>query len=286
MGKYEEIAIKDLEVSEFNVRKSIGDFTELLNSVEEVGVLEPLVVRPKGKRYEVVIGRRRLTAAKAAGLKRVPVVVREMSDAGAVIASAVENVQRGDLEPEEEYDAYKRLMELDPERYGTHRKIAKAIGKSHDHINRVFSTVELLRGIRMPAKYAPSMKERKVGKAIPQKHAYMVAQAFKHEDVRPAIKKLPPTKVKQKKKELIETVAPLDEFEARKVVNHFKMEPERPIPEIKQRALARETGVHIHIYLPPKVGKALEKASEKRHMSMEELIPIAVEEWLKQVGYL
>lgn len=287
MGKYAEMAVKNLEVSEFNVRKSAGDFTELLNSIEELGVLEPLIVRPKGKRYEVVVGRRRLTAAKAAGLKKVPVIVREMSNADAVVASIVENVQRAipGLEPREEYDAYQKMMKLDAERFGSHRKIAKAIGKSHVHVSQVFASVEFTMGLKVVTRYHPKIEERRRGEAIPIKHTTLVAQAFKHEDVKPIIEKWPKAEIKKKKEELAKTVAPLDEFEARKVVNHFKMEPERTIPETKQRALARETGVHIHIYLPPKVGKALEKAAQDRHMTMEELIPIAVEEWLKQVGY-
>lgn len=175
-----EIPVKDLEISKFNVRRSVGDFTELLNSIEEKGVIEPLIVRPVGKRFEVIIGSRRLIAAKAAGLKKVPVVVREMDDVDAVALSLVENIQRGDLEPEEEYDAYQKMMKLNPKRFDSHRKIAKAIGKGSVHVDRIFDSVEITRDLKVLPRKHPALEEREAGEAIPLRHATMVAQAFKH----------------------------------------------------------------------------------------------------------
>src|SRR5436189_1856036 len=97
-----------------NVKKRPGDVIDLTRSIQEKGVLEPVLVRPVGYRYELVIGSRRLEAAKAAGLKRIPAVVRKMSDEEAIIVSLIENIQRRDLEPEEEYDGLMTLSKLNP----------------------------------------------------------------------------------------------------------------------------------------------------------------------------
>ncbi len=110
----------------------------------------------------------------------------------------------------------------------------------------------------------------------------MIARAMKTEEV----KKLPKEEIERKQVELIKAIAPLPQYEARKVIDHFKMFPEKPVEVIKEEALARETGIALHIYLAPRIARALSKSAEDRKMTMEELIPIAVEEWLKQVGYL
>jgi hypothetical protein len=72
---------------------------------------------------------------------------------------------------------------------------------------------------------------------------------------------------------------------ARLVIDKFKQAPDKPVPEIVEMALAKETGIHVHVYLAPRIASALSKAAEERGMTEEELIPVAVEEWLKQVGY-
>lgn len=95
----QQISISKLFVGKNNVRRAVGDITELTMSIEEKGVLEPLIVRPVGSHFEVIVGSRRLAASKAAGLKQVPVIVRKMTDDESLIASLTENIQRNNLEP-------------------------------------------------------------------------------------------------------------------------------------------------------------------------------------------
>lgn len=274
-----EIALEKLYIGKTNVRRSVGDITELTRSIEEKGVYQPILVRPVEGRYEIIIGSRRFEAAKAAGLKNIPALIRKMSDGDAIIASLTENIQRGNLEPEEEAEAIASLVKI----YGSNREVAKTLGLSEATIRMKLSVLELIPKLRskMRIKYAPPSKERQEKEAIPFEHATMIASAFRTEEV----KRLPEQKREQKQVEIAKAIAPLPQYEARKVIDRFKMFPEKSIEVIKEEALASETGVAIRIYLAPRIARVLSKAADDREMSMEELVPIAVEEWLKQVGY-
>ncbi|MBI4436729.1 MAG: ParB/RepB/Spo0J family partition protein [Candidatus Omnitrophica bacterium] len=111
---------------------------ELTGSIRKNGVVQPILVRPKGNGYEVVCGERRFRAAQAAGLTEIPAVVRPMSDEGAFECSIVENVQRSDLNPIEEAKAYQRLMN---EFTMTQEKVADVVGKDR---SSVANTIRLL----------------------------------------------------------------------------------------------------------------------------------------------
>lgn len=286
MAQVVEIPLKKLYVGKFNVRSEAGDITELTRSIEESGILQPLLVRPTKDRFEIVVGSRRFAAAKAAGLKSVPAIIKEMSDSEAVASSLIENIQRGNLTDEEEIEAMSRLMKLDKERYGSRRKLAERLGLGKSTVDRKFTAYDLVqrlraKGTKLSLKGTPSMKERTRGEVIPIEHAEMIERALKSEEVR----KLPKEQIEEKQVELVRTVAPLPQYEARKVVDRFKMFPEKSIDRIKDEALALETGVAVRVYFAPRLARLLSKAADERNMSMEELVPIAVEEWLKQVGY-
>jgi len=83
---------------------------ELAGSIKSLGIIQPLLVRPKGEGYELIAGERRLRAAKMAGLSKVPVLVREVDDRTALELSLIENLQREDLGPLETAEAYRRLL--------------------------------------------------------------------------------------------------------------------------------------------------------------------------------
>jgi len=100
---------------------------ELAASIRDRGVIQPLIVRRNGDGYELIAGERRLRAAMKAGLKEVPVVVREASDNDSLQLALIENLQREDLNPIEEADAYRRLHE---KFHLTQEEIAEKVGKS------------------------------------------------------------------------------------------------------------------------------------------------------------
>ena len=277
MAQVVGIPIAKLYVGTANVRGEIGDITELTRSIEEEGVIQPLLVRRVKDKFEIVVGSRRFAAARAAGLKEVPAIVREMSDDEAIIASLTENIQRGDLEPEEEARAYKTLVEI----FGSTRKVAKKVGIDQSRIVRTMQVLQLVPQLQKKVMRYASKKERTEASAIPFEHATMIAEAFRTEE----IKQLPEKEKKEKQVEIAKVIAPLRQYEARKIVDRFKMFPEKPIEVIKEEALASETGVAIRVYFAPRIARLLSQAADDRGMSMEELVPIAIEEWLKQVGY-
>lgn len=278
MSQILEIPITKLYVGKSNVRGAAGDITELTRSIEKEGVLQPILVRPVKDRYEIIVGSRRFRAAKAAGLKSIPAIIKEMDDGEAIVASLTENIQRGDIEPEEEAKAYRILIGI----FGSTRKVAERIGVDHSRIVRTMQVLELVPQLQKKVvRYAPQRERTQEG-VMPFEHATMVAEAFRTEEV----KRLPKTERETKQVEIARTIAPLPQYEARKVVDRFKMFPEKAIEVIKEEALASETGVALRVYFMPKIARLLSKAAGDRGMSMEELVPIAVEEWLKQVGYV
>ena len=134
-----EIVIESLQVSSYQPRKYLNPeaMAELVSSVAEKGILQPLLVRPDGDSYEIVAGERRFRAAQQAGLSKVPVVIRELSNLEALEIAIIENLQRENLNPVEEARAFKQLMELGRNQ----EEVAKAIGKSR---SSVANTLRLL----------------------------------------------------------------------------------------------------------------------------------------------
>jgi ParB family chromosome partitioning protein len=128
------------------------DLSELVASIREQGVLQPLVVR-RHNGYELVVGGRRLEAARQAGLKEVPAVVREVSESELLELALVENLQRADLNPIEEALAYRRLSQ----EFGmTHETIAQRVGKARSVITNA------LRLLSLPSKIRDYIVEGKI----------------------------------------------------------------------------------------------------------------------------
>jgi ParB/RepB/Spo0J family partition protein len=282
-----ELETAKLFVGESNVRRSVGDITELKLSIEEKGILEPLLVRPLKSRFEIVVGSRRFEAAKALGLRKVPAIIKPMSDTEALSLSLVENVQRSDLELEEEAEGVLKLMRLDPKRFSNAKSVAKVLGRSESAVRELLDAYELTfklreKGMKIHAARAPPEEQRQRAEAIPIKHTEMVARALKSTE----LKRLPAREFDRKVPEIVRAIAPLPEVDARKVVDRFKMFPEKSIQTIKEEALAKQTGVAVKVYFAPRVARALSQAAEERDLSDEELVSIATEEWLVLKGYL
>ena len=102
-------------------------FLELSESIKQYGTLQPLPVQDKKDYYEIIAGEREWRAAKLAGLKEVPVIIRNLTDQEIVEISLIENIQREDLNPIEEAQAYKKLME---EFHMKQDEIAERVSKS------------------------------------------------------------------------------------------------------------------------------------------------------------
>lgn len=132
---------------------SEGDLEELVGSIREQGVLQPLIVRKSEPGFELIAGERRLRASRRAGLTQVPVVVKAVSDDQLLELSLVENIQRADLNPMEEADAYHRLI---TQFHLTQDQAAARVGKSRSAV------ANFLRLRQLPEQVKESIVARKL----------------------------------------------------------------------------------------------------------------------------
>ncbi len=114
----------------------MGDLSELIASIGEKGILEPLVVRPRGSRFQIVAGERRYQAAVQAGLRELPVVIRDVDETEMLELALIENLQRKDLTPFEESEALHGLAESCGY---THEDLARRLGKSRTSVTESLS---------------------------------------------------------------------------------------------------------------------------------------------------
>ena len=133
--------IRKIEPNREQPRKQFDEdaIEELSESIKQFGVIQPLIVKKKGDYYEIIAGERRWRASKKAGLKKVPVIIKEYDDKEILKISLIENLQREDLNPIEEAQAYQKLQED----YGLKQdEIAASVSKSRTAIT---NTMRLLR---------------------------------------------------------------------------------------------------------------------------------------------
>ena len=115
-------------------------FAELVHSIKEFGVLQPIVVRSKGSGYELIMGERRLRASKEAGLTKIPAIVRETADENMLRDALLENLHRANLNPLEEASAYKQLLE---DFGSTQDQLADKLGRSRPQITNTLRLLKL-----------------------------------------------------------------------------------------------------------------------------------------------
>jgi ParB family chromosome partitioning protein len=139
--------IEEISPSRYQPRKGFDEvkLDELAASIKEKGIIEPLIVRKIDGGYELIIGERRWRAAQKAGMKEVPVIVRDVSTGEALELALIENLQREDLNPLEEAEAYKRLME---EFQYKQEELAKRIGKDRTTVANALRLLKLPQEIK------------------------------------------------------------------------------------------------------------------------------------------
>ncbi|MDI3480848.1 MAG: ParB family transcriptional regulator, chromosome partitioning protein [Tepidanaerobacteraceae bacterium] len=137
----QEISIKEIKINKNQPRKHFDEkkLEELADSIKQHGVLQPVILRKNADGgYELVAGERRWRAARKAGIEKVPAIIKELSDLNVMEIALIENLQREDLNPLEEAEAYKKLIE----EFGmTQEELSKRVGKSR---SQIANTVRLL----------------------------------------------------------------------------------------------------------------------------------------------
>ena len=149
------ISIHDVKPNVNQPRKTFDEekIAELAASIRENGIIQPLIVRKKGKTYEIVAGERRWRASVKAELKEVPCIVRELDDEQNMLLAIVENMQREDLNPLEEAEGLNQMIAS----YGlTQEQVSKSVGKSRPYI------ANSLRLLKLPADIRELISEGKL----------------------------------------------------------------------------------------------------------------------------
>jgi ParB family chromosome partitioning protein len=146
-GAFRFCGIEEIQPNPFQPRKSFDDeqIQELVESIREKGILQPLIVRPKGGSYELIAGERRWRAAQKVGIKEVPILIRDVFDSEILELSLIENIQREDLNPVEEAEAFKGLMD---HFHLTQEEVSKKVGKDRTTIANAIRLLKLPQEIR------------------------------------------------------------------------------------------------------------------------------------------
>jgi ParB family chromosome partitioning protein len=139
------IPIEKIDPNPQQARSELGDIKELMSSIQQKGILEPILVRPRHGRYEIIAGERRYIASKRIGLTEMPCIEKNVEDNEAMEISLIENLQRKDLDAFEEADGLNALAEM----YGySHQDISKKIGKARSTITEVINLSKIPKDIR------------------------------------------------------------------------------------------------------------------------------------------
>jgi ParB family transcriptional regulator, chromosome partitioning protein len=130
------VPIDEIDPNPNQPRQVMGDLSELMASIAEKGIIEPIIARQRGRRYQIVAGERRYQAAVQVGLREIPIVIREVDDNEIIEIALIENIQRKDLTPFEEAEA---LQSLGTRCGYTHEDMARRLGKSRTSITESLS---------------------------------------------------------------------------------------------------------------------------------------------------
>lgn len=146
-AKIVELPVGDIRPNPHQPRKEFAadDLEELAASIREIGLLQPVVVRPTESGYELLVGERRLRASRLAGVSRIPAIVRDAEDREALEQALVENLQRADLGPLEEAYAFRSLIEVFEL---TQDQVARRVGKSRVHVTNTLRLLDLPDSVR------------------------------------------------------------------------------------------------------------------------------------------
>ncbi len=221
MSEIRKIEIKKIRPNKLNPRLEINieRLNELAASIQEVGLLEPIIVRPAGDEYEVVVGERRYRASQQAGLEKIPAIVRDFSDDEVVQLNLIENVQREELNAIEKGKVCKYLLENCPDKYPSQSAIAEKIGVGKNTVSLWLRSVEVVpqeaQKYVAPSTISGQVPEGKIDYQTAVKVGRTVEEQAKRVEV---IKELAEKKLPVKQRE--------------QVIAKVAREPEKPIQQI------------------------------------------------------
>jgi ParB family chromosome partitioning protein len=218
-----EIELKKIRPSKLNPRLEINleRLSELAGSIREVGLLEPIIVRPVAEEFEVVVGERRYRASQQAGLEKVPAIVREFSDDEVVQLNLIENVQREELSAVEKGNVCKYLLDNCPDRYPNQKAIADRIGVSADAISAWLRSAEVVpeevQKLVAPSTISGSVPQGKIDYATALKVGRSIKEPERQVEI---IRRLAEKRIPVK--------------DRAQIIERLTREPERPVEEVME----------------------------------------------------
>jgi ParB family chromosome partitioning protein len=228
-----DIELKNLQPNRLNPRLEFNKsgLDELADSIKQVGVLEPIIVRPKDGHYEVVVGERRYRAAQQAGLDKVPVTIHDYTDDEVLQLNLIENIQREDLSAIEKAKVCKQLIEKFGDKFPSQEKVGERIGVTQSAIAEWMSTLKLPEEIQRQV--APRTIQQKIPEGkISYKTATNIARVIKEPNKQIEI-------AEKLAKQHIPTRA------AQVVIKEFAKKPDKSIEQV-----FREVVTDAPIFLP------------------------------------
>jgi ParB family chromosome partitioning protein len=231
---YREIDISHIRPNKLNPRLQvrIEGLNELAASIKEVGLLEPIIVRPVDEVFEVVVGERRYRACQQAGLETVPAIVREYTDDTVVQLNLIENVQREELSAIEKGNVCKYLLEQCPEKYPSQRAVAEKIGVSPETVSTWLRTTELVpeeaRSYIAPSAISGEVPEGKIDYQTAVKVGRSIQEPEKRVEV---IKKLAEKRLPAKDRS--------------QVIERVVLEPEKSVEEVIEEVAESPYSLHF-----------------------------------------
>ena len=227
-----EVELKKIRPNRLNPRLDINieRLNELAESIKKIGILEPLILRPAGNGYEVVVGERRYRAAQQALLQSVPAIIRNYSDEQVIELNLIENVQREELSAVEKGNCCRQLIEKYPEKYASRQEIGDRIGVSQETISTWLKLTEAPEELqRMIAPAEKAGVPRELGKID-----YSTAAAIARQIQQP-----------ERQIEVAKEIAqkPVYGKEAREVVKKAAKEPGKPAGEVIKEVIEAPSGI-------------------------------------------
>ena len=259
---YQDIPLDQLEVAEANVRRRelAADIDQLAHSMATFGLQQPIVVQPKGNRYEILIGQRRFSAAKQLGWESLPakVLTEALDPIEAKIVSFSENVQRRDLAPKDKADVCRYLLD----RLGSVRRVAEHIGVSEATVRKWIGYAAVPETIKtmVAAGQLSVPTATRISQAVADdSQALAVAQR---------IAELAPPKPQRDR-----------------ILDALEEAPERPVEVILERANDAKFTTEVIFVLPQRWAEAIGKAAEDAGLEPSDIAKTATIEWLQERRY-
>lgn len=272
--KIANVRLDKLFFGELNERLEPGDLEGLAASIKAVGVLEPLVVRPVGDRYEIIAGGRRYRAASMASLSSVPCQIKEVNDLEALQISFQENEERKSASPLE----YGLLCWKLANRIGDLKEVAARLGKHENWVSTRINAYELWRKANVQTENkSPALQSESRGSSnsIGIVDSNMIMEAVTSRPVNRYVAQTGGDKEEIRTtfiRGLSEAFPKLDPYQKRKLISEFKKNPKEQIRSLTDKVLAEKKGIKMSLSFNTEISIRIGKILSEREMKPEDWI--------------